>query len=393
MKFTQIFAVAILCAFAGSATAASLTIPHTFVSGEAARAAEVNNNFNAVKTEVDDNNARILQNAAAIGFKLDSLDGGSCVAGETMRGINSTGGPICGTDIDTLFSAPAGSGLLLNGTGFSIDPLITQKRVNGVCNAANESIKSIDVDGNVTCETDDDTTYTAPALGGLNLVNGAFTVDFTETQQRVNDLSCDSAGKSIKTIKQDGTVTCEDDTDTEYNAGTGMQLITSTQVPEFRPANGRVSLSPMAFLSETGSFTQRDLCVLRRSLSYTFFLANINASSASCDAYAPVQLPDGATLTRLDCTVFDGGGFPGNSLQALLRRVTISNVSTSTVFDTGTSTDNINPQTISDTTATNALVNNSLYTYILEMRWSSQNFQVGTDSGRIYGCSIAYEYR
>lgn len=53
--------------FAGSSSwAGSVTIPNTFVAGTTARASEVNANFSAVETAVDDNDARIATNAAAL---------------------------------------------------------------------------------------------------------------------------------------------------------------------------------------------------------------------------------------------------------------------------------------------------------------------------------------
>lgn len=57
----------LLTVFATSPTwAGSLTIPNTFTSGTTARASEVNANFSAIETAVDDNDARITQNTAAI---------------------------------------------------------------------------------------------------------------------------------------------------------------------------------------------------------------------------------------------------------------------------------------------------------------------------------------
>lgn len=53
------FTVAILLAFLSFAEAGEVAIPNTFTSGTPAKADEVNENFNAVKSSVDDNDSRI----------------------------------------------------------------------------------------------------------------------------------------------------------------------------------------------------------------------------------------------------------------------------------------------------------------------------------------------
>jgi hypothetical protein len=57
------FFITILLSLSSSAIAAELTIPNSFSKGAPANAAQVNANFNAVKTAVDDNNDRIDENA------------------------------------------------------------------------------------------------------------------------------------------------------------------------------------------------------------------------------------------------------------------------------------------------------------------------------------------
>jgi len=62
-----------LSGFLTVATAASVTIPNTFTSGTKAVAAQVNGNFTAVKTAVDDNNSRIAKLEATIKTLQTSL--------------------------------------------------------------------------------------------------------------------------------------------------------------------------------------------------------------------------------------------------------------------------------------------------------------------------------
>ena len=64
--------------------AGPLAVPHTFTNGEVADADEVNTNFDAVKTEVDDNDVRI-----------DTLLGQSCPAGEVVTGVDASGSIVC----------------------------------------------------------------------------------------------------------------------------------------------------------------------------------------------------------------------------------------------------------------------------------------------------------
>ena len=62
------------CLFISSQVfAGEVTIPNTFTAGETAVAADVNADFTAVKTAVDDNNARITNNATDISTNTDSI--------------------------------------------------------------------------------------------------------------------------------------------------------------------------------------------------------------------------------------------------------------------------------------------------------------------------------
>lgn len=97
-----------------------------------------------------------------------------------------------------------------------------QQRVDGTC-PPGSSMRVVHADGSVTCETDDDTTYSAGT--GLTLAGTVFSADTTYLQRRVSS-SC-TAGSSIRAINADGSVTCEPDDDsggdiTSVTAGTGL---------------------------------------------------------------------------------------------------------------------------------------------------------------------------
>lgn len=77
-----------------------------------------------------------------------------------------------GVDNNTTYTA--GAGLTLNGTQFAVVSDTVQLRVNGSC-AAGRAIRAIAADGTVTCEFDNNTTYTAGA--GLTLNGTQFSAE------------------------------------------------------------------------------------------------------------------------------------------------------------------------------------------------------------------------
>ncbi len=99
--------------FAGSSTwAGSVTIPNTFVAGTTARASEVNANFTAVKTAVDDNDAK----TPGIDYNHYSIIGGGAISGttQTVTSVAVT----CPTNGYVLASA-SGMALIVHTSGAS----------------------------------------------------------------------------------------------------------------------------------------------------------------------------------------------------------------------------------------------------------------------------------
>jgi len=107
----------------------------------------------------------------------------SCAAGNAIRVINQDGSVTCqsisgagGGDITAVY---AGTGLLggseAGDATLSADPGYLQRRVSGSCTAGN-AIRVINADGTVSCESDDNTTYSAGP--GLTLNGTQFSVNF-----------------------------------------------------------------------------------------------------------------------------------------------------------------------------------------------------------------------
>ena len=148
--------------------------------------------------------------------------------------------------IDDGSSYTAGPGLILSGSEFSLDGdyvntvIISnteylsetfQMTIDGVC-AEGSSIRQVNLDGTVTCEVDDNTTYSAGM--GLILNGTQFSANLAEVQQRV--VGTCPAGQSIQVINQDGTVVCELDNDTTYTAGYGL-ILNGTEFSAVDPDN------------------------------------------------------------------------------------------------------------------------------------------------------------
>jgi len=192
-------------------------------------------------------------------------------------------------------------------TGSKIDSSQVQLRVGSGCSPGS-SIRGIDADGTVECETDDDSggditgvSVTSPGLtGGGDNGDVSVAVDFSSVQARV-DAGC-AAGSAIRSIAQDGTVNCE---------------IDDFEPAETDPFDGVLIVGPQAFEEDRG---HQNTLLFQWNRDFRGWLY-LNSSGSSPpnrgDFFVPVQLPAGATITRLTSYFYDDD--PTGNVQIIVR--------------------------------------------------------------------------
>lgn len=155
--------------------------------------------------------------------------------------------------------------------------------------------------------------------------------------------------------------------------------------------NGTVAVAGHAFDDE-GQQVDPGTCRLQKTnTSYVYFAAHAGATGGSCDAVAGIQLPDGATLTNMNCYLYDNDG-TNDGIEARLRRVDVATGTSDNVFDTSITADSTNIQVMNDAApaAGTSLVNNGAYTYYLATVFGSMDFTTVDNNARIYGCTVSY---
>jgi len=153
---------------------------------------------------------------------------------------------------------------------------------------------------------------------------------------------------------------------------------------------GSVSVAAHAFRDEGNPDVSGDFCVWQSSVTsgYGYYRSG---SRTDCDPAAGVQLPDGATVTSLSCTVYDN--YANYDVTLLLQRVDLSTGTRQVIFATPDSSDNASIQVLEDTmveTAGYEVIDNAAYAYSVVGIWGSRTDASSVNVG-LYGCSIAYE--
>ncbi|MFL7792378.1 MAG: hypothetical protein AB8I69_09580, partial [Anaerolineae bacterium] len=140
--------------------------------------------------------------------------------GAPWDGLTGVPADLLDGDDDTTYTA--GMGLVLNGTEFSVLSDTVQLRVTGTCSAG-YAVRQVNADGSVVCEEDTDTTYSAGT--GLDLNGNTFNVTTNTIQQRVTG-AC-AIGSSVRAINADGTVVCWSDSPLNRAAAPSANITTT----------------------------------------------------------------------------------------------------------------------------------------------------------------------
>jgi len=222
----------------------------------------------------------------------------ACAAGSSIRQINTDGTVICQTDttggVGTITSVAGTGGLTGGGSAgavtLTVDTAAIQARVASTC-AAGSSIRQINANGTVVCQTDTTggvgTITSVAGSGGLTGGGSAgavtLTVDTAVIQARVAT-AC-AAGSSIRQINANGTVVCQTDT----TGGVG----TITSVTGNGGLTGSGSAGAVTLSIATGGVTTTQL------LDGTVGAADLGANSVTT-----AKIATGAvTMSKTDAPV------------------------------------------------------------------------------------------
>jgi hypothetical protein len=159
---------------------------------------------------------------------------GTCASGSAIAQISDTGGVDCNSvGGGTITGVSGGNGLTGGGlTGdVTLDMALTYRLPQNCTN--NQLPKWNDTATKWECRADNNSGGTITGVtagtglsGGGTSGNVTLSANTAEVQARVSS-SC-ASGSSIRQINADGTVVCEPDSDTQYSAGSGLELNSTT---------------------------------------------------------------------------------------------------------------------------------------------------------------------
>jgi len=306
---------------------------------------------------------------------------GTCTVGSFVTAVNQDGTVVCATDAvgtGDVTAVIAGTGLTGGGTSgdltLAVDTAVIQARATGQC-AAGSAVRIIDAAGAVTCELDDDTTYSAGS--GLALSGTTFSTDNTLVARK------DSAAGS-QTF--DGGTLHLDYASNRVGVGTTAPT-SPLEVVGTAEADGFAYRT-----AKTGTYWMPVVAFYVDQNDPVTFLINYmsKAVGGQANIRAPLNLPAGVTVTALTCEIYDNDAandYTSSTSGAYVgRRAAGSLASTSHLgvsFGTTGALDAIQTRS-----GSGALAIDSGAEYVVHVFFSG--VPTGSLSLRFYGCRVTY---
>jgi len=238
-------------------------------------------------------------------------------------------------------------------------------------------------------------------------------------QARVSD-TC-PAGQSIRVINDDGTVTCEVDTDTTYSTGSGLTLngtvlsvptngidashlapdsvgaseIADNSVGTGELVNGGVSLNDLndnaKGVGVNGSIIVHasEFQPVQGSNNYALpFVGYITPGSTNATVclVAPVNIPHGVTISQFEISAWDNAAIL--SVSMTLQGMAFSSGTVFPMANASTSGSSPSVRVFSDNTIQNGTVNGFLFTYFVTGCINSD--AVAPNNTRLYAVRVRY---
>ena len=160
-------------------------------------------------------------------------------------------------------------------------------------------------------------------------------------------------------------------------------------------ASGYVSVHSSAFSTSDDINDQTQTCVPSYYNGFVFLFLK-SSTKNSCKAFAPVSLPDGATITALQCFMVKNDGQTATPSEVDLRNLNAGGISSQMAKVEIPALHNNGRIVASteDTTIQNSTVDNNQYTYFLQYNPPDNTNDAGGAGmkNRIATCKIGYEF-
>jgi len=310
--------------------------------------------------------------------EVDTLNSLACSEGEVPK--LTAGSWACGADdegVGDITGVTTSNGITGGGTSGDIDigadRNVLQARVSGSC-PAGQSIRVIDDNGTVTCEVDTDTTYAA----GSGLTLGGTTFSIRSNGVENIHLAPNSVGTSEV---QDNSLAAKDlapnSVETSEIADGAVEIDDLNNNAKGFGINGSIIIPAAEFQPVNSS--------AKYSLGFNGFIFPTDVSSIIC-LVAPVNIPHGVTISRFEISVWDNSAV--NNITFDLERIAFSTgveEPMGTVISAGSLA---SIRVFSDTTILNGAVNGFDYTYQITGCVSSD--AISSINLRLHGARIRY---